>query len=257
MWSLAEAHTRILESALPGEAIEVPLPEAVGLVLAEPAVGDVDQPPFDRAALDGYALRAADTVQGVRHRLIARRRGRVAARSRLARAGRYGLGAGEPMPVGADAVLRTEDSRPSRAPVPARRASSKLAAGGAGGERHPAGRAASGRDPAGASRDTARPVAGRTARGKAACTLSATAVPAWRCWLSATNSVGAGDAPVMHRERNAAGPAVAAPCVLWGAPRRTILGPSSRAIRRALDRALTAPVVVILVRARPGRLPAP
>ena len=115
MWSLAEAQTRILERAEPGEAIEVPLPEAVGLVLAEPAVGDVDQPPFDRAAFDGYALRAADATQGVRHRLVARRRGQGCGEVEVGPGRAVRVGAGEAMPVGADAVLRTEDSRPEPA----------------------------------------------------------------------------------------------------------------------------------------------
>src|SRR5258705_9182965 len=46
MLSLFEAEAQILERAEPGEAIEVPLTEAVGLILAEPAGGDGDQPPF-------------------------------------------------------------------------------------------------------------------------------------------------------------------------------------------------------------------
>src|SRR3954451_17083583 len=74
MLSLAEAESQILERAEPGEAIEVPLTESLGLVLAEPAVGDVDQPPFDRAARDGYALRAHDAPLGARPRLVGRRR---------------------------------------------------------------------------------------------------------------------------------------------------------------------------------------
>ena len=44
---VGRAQERILAWAEPGEAIEVSLTEAVGLVLAEPAIGDVDQPPFD------------------------------------------------------------------------------------------------------------------------------------------------------------------------------------------------------------------
>ena len=40
----------------------VPLLEAHGRVLAVDVVADVDVPPFSRAAMDGYAVRAADTV---------------------------------------------------------------------------------------------------------------------------------------------------------------------------------------------------
>jgi molybdopterin molybdotransferase len=41
-------------------AEEVPLAEALGRVLAEDVAADADLPPFDRAAMDGYAVRASD-----------------------------------------------------------------------------------------------------------------------------------------------------------------------------------------------------
>ncbi|AHL22216.1 molybdopterin molybdotransferase MoeA [Thermococcus nautili] len=44
-----------------GETEEVPLEEALGRVLAEDIVSPIDSPPFDRSAVDGYALRAEDT----------------------------------------------------------------------------------------------------------------------------------------------------------------------------------------------------
>jgi len=49
------AHT----PSLPSE--EVLLTQALGRVLAEDVPSDVDMPPFDRSAMDGYALRAGDT----------------------------------------------------------------------------------------------------------------------------------------------------------------------------------------------------
>src|SRR5439155_22777437 len=72
MLSLDEARAKILDRAEPGEVIEVALAEALGLILAEPAVADVDLPPFDRAALDGYALRAAEGPRGPRLRVVGR-----------------------------------------------------------------------------------------------------------------------------------------------------------------------------------------
>jgi molybdopterin molybdotransferase len=45
------------------EVEEVPLDEALGRILAEDIVSPIDSPPFDRAAVDGYALRAEDTFQ--------------------------------------------------------------------------------------------------------------------------------------------------------------------------------------------------
>jgi len=40
----------------------VPLSQALGRVLARAVVADVDVPGFDRASVDGFALRAADTA---------------------------------------------------------------------------------------------------------------------------------------------------------------------------------------------------
>jgi len=43
-------------------AEEVPLPEALGRILAEDVQADADLPPFDRSAMDGYAVHAADVA---------------------------------------------------------------------------------------------------------------------------------------------------------------------------------------------------
>ena len=40
---------------------EIPLDDANGRVIARDAVAPADVPPFSRAAMDGYAVRAADT----------------------------------------------------------------------------------------------------------------------------------------------------------------------------------------------------
>ena len=53
-----------------GDAEEVPLDKALGRVLAEDMVSPIDSPPFDRAAVDGYALRAEDTFQAREYRPV-------------------------------------------------------------------------------------------------------------------------------------------------------------------------------------------
>ena len=45
---------------------KLPLAEALGRRLAEEITAPMDQPPFDRSPLDGYALRAADTAGACR-----------------------------------------------------------------------------------------------------------------------------------------------------------------------------------------------
>ncbi len=97
--------------ALPGE--EVALEEALGRVLAEDVASDLDLPPFDRAAMDGYALRAADVAAAPAALDVI---GEV-------RAGQWpdltvGPGqaarimTGAPVPPGADAVQQVEKTQP-------------------------------------------------------------------------------------------------------------------------------------------------
>jgi len=60
--SLEEAQS-IVQSRLPRVAEEtVPLPEAQGRILAEKVVSSLDVPGFARASMDGFALRAEDTL---------------------------------------------------------------------------------------------------------------------------------------------------------------------------------------------------
>src|SRR5690606_35027728 len=66
-----EALARLLEDILPTEAELLPLHDAAGRVLASDIVALRTQPPFDASAMDGYAVRAADTqVTGARLRVI-------------------------------------------------------------------------------------------------------------------------------------------------------------------------------------------
>jgi molybdopterin molybdotransferase len=59
--SVADAQRLILERAKPLEHERVPVERAAGRVLAEPAAAAVDLPPFASSAMDGFAVRSADT----------------------------------------------------------------------------------------------------------------------------------------------------------------------------------------------------
>jgi molybdopterin molybdotransferase len=104
--SIADAQRLILEHARPLPAEAVPLEDAAHRVLAEPARAEIDLPPFPSSAMDGYAVRAADTP------------GRLRVEARIA-AGKPALGAIEPgqamgiatggvVPDGANAVIPIE-----------------------------------------------------------------------------------------------------------------------------------------------------
>src|SRR5258706_12881295 len=62
--SAEEAHTRFMRridlAPLPGETVG--LAAALGRVLAADVAAPIDVPPFDRANVDGFALRSADTM---------------------------------------------------------------------------------------------------------------------------------------------------------------------------------------------------
>ena len=95
--------------------VQVGLEDAGGRVLAEDVVAGRDVPPFDRAAMDGYAVLASDTF-GAGRQEPARLRcvetvhtGMVAAR-RPAAGECIQIATGAPLPDGADAVVMVEET---------------------------------------------------------------------------------------------------------------------------------------------------
>jgi molybdopterin molybdotransferase len=101
---LVLAHARSLESE------EVAVRDAAGRVLAADATAAVDLPPFDSSAMDGYAVRAADTPGELR----------VVGHSAAGRPADVPLGpreaieisTGAVVPDGADAVVPVERTQP-------------------------------------------------------------------------------------------------------------------------------------------------
>jgi molybdopterin molybdotransferase len=85
--------------------------DSLGLVLAEDVASDLDSPPFDKALMDGYAVRAADVPGGRAELRIAAEvmAGQVAPPLPPGQAIRIMTGA--PIPAGADAVIRVEQTR--------------------------------------------------------------------------------------------------------------------------------------------------
>ncbi len=109
---------RIVEAQtprLPAEAVA--LVAARGRVLAEDVVADTDLPPFDRALMDGYAVRAADiagaTVDApVRLAIVGEAAAGAGWRGGELKAGEaVRIMTGAPVPVGADSVQQVEVTR--------------------------------------------------------------------------------------------------------------------------------------------------
>ena len=67
--SIEEASGLVLEGIEPLEGERVPIADAAGRVLTEDARAAVDLPPFDRSAMDGFAVRASDVQPGAALRI--------------------------------------------------------------------------------------------------------------------------------------------------------------------------------------------
>ena len=115
MISVEEARERILSffSRLPTEKRS--LLDALGQVLAEDVVAPFDIPPLDNTAMDGYAVRAADTTGATES--VARSL-RVVANLAAGYVSQISVGPGEairimtgaPMPPGSDAIVPFEET---------------------------------------------------------------------------------------------------------------------------------------------------
>jgi molybdopterin molybdotransferase len=113
MLTVAEAQAIVLRNTRPRPAVTAALtPAALGAVLAEDVVSDLDMPPYDKAMMDGYAVRSADLPDGravltVIEEVTA---GRTPQRA-LAPGQATRIMTGAPIPAGADAVVMVERTR--------------------------------------------------------------------------------------------------------------------------------------------------
>ena len=113
---LDEAQAIIARTISPIERTErIRVVDANGRVLATDVAADADVPPFSRAAMDGYAVRSADTAGATRQapktlRCIEQTfTGQVASRS-VGPGQCIEVATGAPLPPGADAVVMVEDT---------------------------------------------------------------------------------------------------------------------------------------------------
>src|ERR1700691_2572704 len=111
--SVTEAQAIVLQHARPLPTEERQLADApLGRVLAEDVISDLDSPPFDKALMDGYAVRTVDLTEGQAALLVIEE---VTA----GRTPKLPVGPGQatrimtgaPVPVGADAVVPVERTR--------------------------------------------------------------------------------------------------------------------------------------------------
>jgi molybdopterin molybdotransferase len=115
MLSVEDALEQVLKAFQPLESEQVPILETPGRVLAEDVYADVDIPSYANSSMDGYAVQAADTAGASREspaRLLVT--GGVpagyVAKKELTPGTTICIMTGAPIPPGADAVVRVEDT---------------------------------------------------------------------------------------------------------------------------------------------------
>jgi molybdopterin molybdotransferase len=110
MLCVAEAQAVVQQHARPRSPEPAPLsPATLGLVLAEDVAGDFDMPPYDKALMDGFAVRSFDLPEGrgiltVIDEITAGQTPRVPVGPGQA----IRIMTGAPLPAGADAVVMIE-----------------------------------------------------------------------------------------------------------------------------------------------------
>lgn len=111
----AEAALRILADVRTQPALRIPLDDALGSVLAEDVVSQLDIPAWTNSAMDGYAARGEDVRGATEARPV---RLRVVEQLPAGRFPSLPIGPGEcariftgaPLPEGSDSVIRQEDT---------------------------------------------------------------------------------------------------------------------------------------------------
>ena len=110
MITFEQAIAAVLRAAKSLPPVPTPVEQAVGRALAEDVRSAVEMPPFDKSAVDGYAVRAAEVSPGARLRC----RGLVQAgqsyKGRLKPGDCVKVMTGAPVPAGADAVVMVEET---------------------------------------------------------------------------------------------------------------------------------------------------
>src|SRR6266516_5276813 len=113
--TVAQSRNQILSLISILDAQDTPLVEARGRVLADDVPSDRDVPPFTNSAMDGYAVRAADTrsaspTKPVHLEVLGEIRAGVAPPTSVRPSTALRIMTGAVMPDGADAVVRVEDT---------------------------------------------------------------------------------------------------------------------------------------------------
>lgn len=109
MITVPEALAHLFALAKPLEAEIVPLARANGRVLAKPVAARRDQPPFSSSAMDGYAVKNAEVIEGATFQVIGESAAGHGFEGTVETGQAVRIFTGAPVPEGADRIVIQED----------------------------------------------------------------------------------------------------------------------------------------------------
>ena len=110
MLEVGEASAKILNPISELDTERVALEDSAGLVLSKTVVAATTSPPWDNSSMDGYAIRSTDVVAATKLKVVATiAAGSIASRP-LGPGEAMRIMTGAPLPIGADSVIRIEDT---------------------------------------------------------------------------------------------------------------------------------------------------
>jgi molybdopterin molybdotransferase len=109
MLSVEQALDLVLAEARPRPAERIAMADSLGLVLAEDVASDVDSPPYDKSAVDGYAIRSEDLAGGLFELAVIEEVTAGCVPQKALAAGQASrVMTGAPIPAGADTMVMIE-----------------------------------------------------------------------------------------------------------------------------------------------------
>lgn len=117
MIEMHDAIRIVIENTQTIDKISVKLNDALGCVLSEDVKSDIDMPPFDKATMDGYALRGADITKASKESpaildVIEEIPSGTVPQKTVGGGQASRIMTGAPLPKGADTVIMVEDTEP-------------------------------------------------------------------------------------------------------------------------------------------------
>jgi molybdopterin molybdotransferase len=112
MITFQDALTKILKNTQALSVEKIPVEESVSHVLAENIYSKIDMPPFNKSAMDGYALKAADTIKiPVKLECVGTISAGQSVNKHIKKGQCLKIMTGAAIPEGADSVVMIENTR--------------------------------------------------------------------------------------------------------------------------------------------------